>query len=138
MDDEDLTDEHRKVLQESAKFYSTLLLSRKYEFDKVITYLGKRCVGEDTIRKYNIGFCPRLKDEKYEGRALLNQYFERFTDDLTLYQCFQRAGLFRLLDEAHIYYRKFIDFRPSERMESRPLGAVLRTGIHKGYSAQIN
>jgi len=114
VDDEDLTDEHRKVLQESAEFYNDLLLSQKDGFEKVIKYLKKRGVGEDTIRKYNIGFCPALKDEKHEGRALLNQYMERFTDDLTLFQCFQRAGLFRLLDEAHVYYRKFIDFRPGK------------------------
>jgi len=112
VDDEDLTNEHRQVLQESAEFYNNLLLSRKEEFEKVIKYLKKRGVGEDTIRKYNIGFCPALKDEKYEGRALLNQYVDKFKDDLTLYQCFRRAGLFLLLDEDHIYYKQFIDHRP--------------------------
>ena len=114
--DEDLTDEHRKVLQESAEFYNDLLLSRKNEFEKVIKYLEKRGVGEDTIRKYNIGFCPALKDEKYEGRALLNQHVEKFREDLTLYQCFRRAGLFRLLNDqsspAYPYYSQFIDRIP--------------------------
>ncbi len=116
LDDEDFTDEHRKVLQESAGFYNHLLLSQKDEFEKVIKYLKKRDVGENTILKYNIGFCPALNDEKYESRALLNQYVEKFKKDLSLYQCFRRAGLFRLLNDqsspAYPYYSQFIDRTP--------------------------
>ena len=47
--DEDLTDEHRQVLQESAEFYNDQLLSQKYEFEKVIKYLEKRGSGKETI-----------------------------------------------------------------------------------------
>jgi len=113
VDAEDLTDEHRHVLQEAVEFYNNLLLSENDDFGKVIKYLKRRGVDESTIDKYNIGFCPALKDEKYGGRALLNQYRDIFNKDLPLYQCFRRAGLFRLLNDesapGYIYYRQFID-----------------------------
>ena len=35
VDDEDLTVDHRRVLQESAEFYNNLSLSRKEEYEKV-------------------------------------------------------------------------------------------------------
>jgi DNA primase catalytic core len=110
---EDLTDEHRAVLQESAEFYSNLLLSRKEKFRKVLKYLNKRGLDDETIEKFKIGFCPSFQDDEFKGRALLAQHVATFRSNLPYYQLFRRTGLLRLLDDetqrAYYYYRRHID-----------------------------
>ena len=110
---EDLTDEHRAVLQESAEFYSNLLLSRKEKFENVLKYLNKRGLDEEIIKKFKIGFCPSFQDDEFKGRALLGQHVATFRSSLPYYQLFRRTGVLRLLDDetqrAYYYYRKHID-----------------------------
>ena len=110
---EDLTDEHRAVLQESAEFYSNLLLSKKEKFENVLKYLNKRGLDDETIEKFKIGFCPSFQDDEFKGRALLAQHVATFRSSLPYYQLFRRTGLLRLLDDetqrAYHYYRRHID-----------------------------
>jgi len=113
VDAEDLTDDHRRVMQEAALFYSDLLLSREEKFKKVIKYLESRDLDRETIKGFQIGFSPPLEDDEFRGRALLNQHIERFIMDVNYYQLFRRASLLRLLNDenavAFKYYRRHID-----------------------------
>lgn len=122
VDTEDLTDQHREVLQAAAGLYCNLLLSRKDKFEKAFKYLESRGVDEETIQKFNIGFSPALEDKKFRGRALLSKYTDQFMKDLNKYQLFRRAGLFRLLNDetspGYKYYRLHIDASPDN-----PFGA---------------
>ena len=78
LDTHGLTDKHRQIIQEAAEYYNNLLLTEKDRFEKIFRYLKSKGVDEEIIKRFTIGFCPALEDEKYEGRALLKSHLEEF------------------------------------------------------------
>ncbi len=96
---ENLTDKHRKIMEDAARFYCKLLLSRPDRFGKILEYLASRGIDEATIERFTIGFCPALEDGEYKGRALLNSHFHEFMKDLGYFRQYQQTGLFRLLND---------------------------------------
>ena len=119
LDTKGLTDKHRQAIQDAAEFYNNLLLSRRDKFEKVFKYLQSRGVDEQTIKTFTIGFCPSLEDDDYEGRALLRSHLQEFKEDYHSFQYFNKASLFRLLDDQTIqdrnpivyyYYVSHIDY----------------------------
>ena len=89
-------------------------MDRKDKFERAWTYLRRRQVDEETVRKFKIGFCPALEDKEYRGRALLNTNLDGFMADFRRFHDYYRASIFRLLDDlttpAYSYYRNHIDF----------------------------
>lgn len=113
-DTADLTNRHREALQHAAHFYNSLLTDRNDEFQRAWTYLRRRQVAEETVKRFQIGFCPPLEDKKYRGRALLNTNLDGFMADFRRFHDYYRASIFRLLNDlttpAYSYYRNHIDF----------------------------
>ena len=78
------------ALRDASAFYNKMLISNEDQFNKVHKYLHRRGVDTDLIQKFNIGFAPTLKDEKYYGRALIKKYLKRFEADYT-------TGMYRIV-----------------------------------------
>jgi DNA primase catalytic core len=119
LDTKGLTDKHREAIQDAAEFYNNLLLTKKDKFEKVFKYLESRGVDEETIKSFTIGFCPSLEDEEYEGRALLRSHLQEFKEDYHYFQYFNKASLFKVLNDQTIkdrnpnvyyYYLRHIDY----------------------------
>ena len=106
---EELSPEIIDVLGEASIFYNELLLNNAEKFQKVHKYLSRRGVNTNLIRKFNIGFAPTLKDEKYLGRALIRNCLDRFNADYKEFYSFSKGGLVRLLNDGS-FYIQFIDF----------------------------
>ena len=111
---EELTPEMIDTLDRSAQFYHSLLMSEGKQFVAIRKYLERRGVDEKMIRDFTIGYCPPFKDETFNGRALLFQYLDYFSSDYHLFRMFDKAGLFRLLNDENVegygFYRRQIDF----------------------------
>jgi len=106
---EKLAPEIIDALRDASVFYNKMLINNEDRFNKVHKYLHRRGVDTDLIQKFNIGFAPTLKDEKYLGRALIWNYLERFEADYKEFYPFNKGSLVRLLNDGSIY-RLFIDF----------------------------
>ena len=102
------------ALVETAGFYHDLLLSNADRFEKVWQYLSGRGVGEDTVRKFKIGYAPPYSDPQYQGRALIEHFLPRFKADYKAFQPFSKGGLVRMLMDASCeyagYFRRQVDF----------------------------
>lgn len=106
---EKLAPEIIDALRDSSIFYNKMLINNEDRFNKIHTYLHRRGVDIDLIKKFDIGFAPTLKDEEYHGRALIWNYLERFEADYKEFYPFNKGSLVRLLNDGSIY-RLFIDF----------------------------
>jgi len=106
---EELSPEIIDALGEASIFYNQLLLNNTERFQKVHKYLARRGVNTNLIRKFNIGFAPTLKDEKYLGRALILKFLNRFNSDYKEFHPFYKGSLVRLLNDGS-YYIQYIDF----------------------------
>ena len=110
----EMTDEHRKIMQSAAEFYRDLLLSNQDKYAKVIQFLTRRGLPEDELVRFNIGYCPALEDEEYQGRALINHLRPLFEEDNRRLRNHLDCSVVRLLyDETHkafSYYSQFIRF----------------------------
>lgn len=98
------------ALNASAAVYHNLLLDNQ----KIVSYLNSRGVDDEAIQRYEIGYAPNFNDEDFTGKALLYQGLECFNDDYLEFARFNRAGLFRHIDNkdtraAKYYYRRFVD-----------------------------
>jgi DNA primase catalytic core len=113
-DTADLTNRHREALQHAAHFYNSLLTDSNDKFQRAWTYLRRRQVDEESVKRFQIGFCPPLEDKEYRGRALLNADLDKFIADFRRFHDYYRASIFRLLNDlttpAYSYYRNHIDF----------------------------
>ena len=98
-----------QALGEASIFYNEMLLNNSEEFHKVHNYLLRRGINTDLIKKFNIGFTPTLRDEEYQGRALIKNYLKRFNADYTEFYPFYKGSLVRLLNDGS-FYMQFIDF----------------------------
>ena len=110
---EELTPELREVLDRATEFYHSLLMSDGKQFVAIRKYLYRRGVDEKMMRDFNIGYCPPFKDEKFNGRALLDNYLDHFMSDHHVFSLFCEAGLFRLLNDKSVagysFYCRQID-----------------------------
>ena len=106
---EKLAPEVVDALRDASVFYHKMLINNEDRFHKVHKYLHRRGVDTDLIQKFNIGFAPTLKDEKYLGRALIWNYLDRFEADYTAFYPFNKGSLVRLLNDGS-FYMQFIDF----------------------------
>jgi DNA primase len=111
-----------KVLNDAAVFYRKLLIENPERFDPVHRYLEKRGLDKEILERFNIGYAPPYKDNKYEGKALIREFFARFKRDYRTFGSFRKGGLVRLLYDDTVkaagYYRQYVDF--SEKW--RPYG----------------
>jgi DNA primase len=128
IDAEELTDRHREALLEAADFYNRLLIDGNDEFKKVWNYLERRGIDKEAIKRFKIGFCPALEDEKYRGRAFLYSHLDAFKKDVLYFQIFNRLSLFFLLNQTGSpifhYYKQHIDY-----------GAKHAYGVYSDYFA---
>ena len=103
------------ALKDAADFYHNLLMSDENRFKHIWEYLGRRGVGKEIIRRFNIGYAPPYSDEHYRGRALIDGFLQRFEKDNEIFNAFTDAGLARLLNDNSVvgygYYSRQIDFR---------------------------
>ena len=106
---EKLAPEIVDALRDASVFYNKMLISNEDRFNTVQKYLHRRGVDQDLIHRFNIGFAPTLKDEKYLGRALIWNYLERFEADYKEFYPFNKGSLVRLLNDGS-FYMQFIDF----------------------------
>jgi len=106
---EKLATEIVDTLHDASVFYNKMLISNEDRFNKVQKYLHRRGVDQDLIQRFNIGFAPTLKDEKYLGRALIWNYLDRFNADYKEFYPFNKGSLVRLLNDGS-FYMQFIDF----------------------------
>ena len=105
---EELDPKITQVLGEASIFYNEMLLNNSEEFQKVHSYLQRRGINTDLIQKFNIGFAPTLRDEEYQGRALIKNYLKRFNADYTEFYPFYKASIVRLL-EFGSFYAQFME-----------------------------
>ena len=106
---EKLAPEIIDALHDASFFYNKMLFNNEDRFNKVHKYLHRRGVGTDLIQKFNIGFAPTLRDEEYQGRALIKNYLKRFDADYKEFYSFTKGSLVRLLNDGS-FYMQFIDF----------------------------
>ena len=83
-----------EALNASAAVYHNLLLDNQ----KIVSYLNSRGVDDETIQRYEIGYAPNFNDDNYTGKALLYQGLECFHENYLEFAKFNRAGLFRHID----------------------------------------
>ncbi len=102
------------ALDDAANFYKDLLISNEERFKHIWDYLARRGVGKDTIRNFNIGYAPPFIDKKYQGRALIDGFFQRFEKDYKTFNTFSDGGLVSFLNDDTVkgygYYCRQIDF----------------------------
>ena len=103
------------ILEEVANFYNELLLLNDNRFKHIWDFLARRGVGKDAIKKFTIGYAPPYSDEVYQGRALIDNFLQRFEKDYETFNAFTDAGLARLLNDNSVkgygYYCRQIDFK---------------------------
>ena len=100
---EELDPKITQVLGEASIFYNEMLLNNSEEFQKVHRYIQRRGINTDLIQKFNIGFAPTLRNEEYQGRALIKNYLKRFNADYTEFYPFYKASIVRLLEFGSFY-----------------------------------
>ncbi len=102
-----LSPEIVELLEHAASFYHDLLMS---DSEKVRRYLNRRGVDDFFIREYLIGYRPPLGNEKFRGRALIDENLGRFIEDFRTFNMFLEAGLLR-----HLNYENYRGFWPCRR-----------------------
>lgn len=105
------------ILEEVADFYNGLLLLNDNRFKHVWDFLVRHGVGKDAIAEFKIGYAPPYDDEQYQGRALIDNFLQRFEKDYETFNAYTDSGLARLLNNSSIkgygYYYRQIDFSRS-------------------------
>lgn len=108
-----LEPEFQEVLLDTAVFYNCLLSDNPEDFEKIHSYLERRGVDKDLIKKFNIGYSPAYQDKDCEGRALIQNKLELFHENYLEFYNYNKSGLVRLLSDdsspASLYYKRYVD-----------------------------